>query len=66
MCGSSHSKSKKEFSTYAMLENCSQGTFLKKDIQKKLGAVGREADITFKTLNREQRMKSTDVSGLNL
>ena len=42
----SYSKSKKEFSMYAMPDNCSQGTFIKEDIQKKLGAVGREANIT--------------------
>ena len=61
-----HSKSKKEFSTYAMLDNCSQGTFIKEDIQKKLGAVGREADTTVRTLNGEQSMKSTAVSGLRV
>ena len=47
---------------YAMPDNCSQGTFIK-DIQKKLGAVGREANITVKTLNGELGMKSTAVSG---
>ena len=62
----SHSKSKKEFSTYTMLDNCSQGMFIKEDIQKKLGAVGREADITVKTLNGEESMKSTAVSGLRI
>ena len=62
----SHSKSKKEISTYAMLDNCSQGTFIKEDIQKKLGTVGREVDITVKTLNEEQSMKSTAVSGLGV
>ena len=57
----SHSKSRKEFS---MLDNCSQGTFIREDIQKKLEAVGRETDITVKTLNGEQSMKSTAVYGL--
>ena len=32
----SHSKSKKEFSTYAVLDNCRQVMFIKEDIQKKL------------------------------
>ena len=49
---------------YAMLDNCSQGTFIKENIQKKLGAVCREADITVKTLNREQSMKS--IAGLRV
>ena len=46
----SHSKSKKEFSTYAVLDNCRQVMFIKEDIQKKLGTVGREADITVKLI----------------
>ena len=46
----SHSKSKKEFCTYAVLDNCRQVMFIKEDIQKKLGAVGREADITVKLI----------------
>ena len=46
----SHSKSKKEFSTYAVLDNCRQVMFIKEDIQKKLGAAGREADITVKLI----------------
>ena len=61
-----HSKSKKEFSAYAMLNNCSQGTFIKENIQKKLGAVGRETDITVKTLNGKQSMKSTAISALRV
>ena len=55
----SHSKSKKEFSTYTVLDSCSQGTFIKEDIQKKLGAVGREADITVKTLNVDNTEETT-------
>ena len=62
----SHSISKKEFCTYAMLNNCSQGTFIKEDIQKKLGAFGREADITVKALNGEQNVTSTAVFGLRV
>ena len=51
---------------YAMLDNCSQGMFIKEDIYKNLGAVVREADITVKTVNGEQSMKSTAVSGLRV
>ena len=36
-----------------MLNNCNQGTFIKEDIEKNLGAVSREADIAVKTLNGE-------------
>ena len=37
----------------SMLNNCNQGTFIKEDIEKNLGAVSREADIAVKTLNGE-------------
>ena len=40
-----------------------QGTFIKENIQEKLGAV-RRADITVKTLNGEQSMKS--IAGLRV
>ena len=49
-----------------MLNNCNQGTFIKEDIEKNLGAVSREADIAVKTLNGEQSMKSTALSGLRV
>ena len=49
-----------------MLDNCSQGMLFKEDIQKKLRAVDREVDITVKTLNGEQSIKSTAVSGLRV
>ena len=47
----SHSKSKKEFSAYGIFGNCSQESSIKEDIQKKLGAVGTNVDITVKTLS---------------
>ena len=40
-----------------------KGRSSKKTFRKKLGAVGREANITVKTLNGELGMKSTAVSG---
>ena len=55
----SYAGTKKQISTYAMLDNCCQGWFMKDSIRKNLGADGRKAEITFKTLNGEQKMKST-------
>ena len=49
-----------------MLENCSQGCFMKDSIRKNLGADGRKTEITIKTLNGEQKMKSTVMSGLKV
>ena len=37
-----HAGTKKEVSTLAMLDNCSQGTFVKENIQKKLGIKWQE------------------------
>ena len=62
----SYAGSKKQISTYAMLDNCSQGCFVKDSIRKNLGANGRKTEITIKTLNGEQKMKSTVMSGLKV
>ena len=43
-----HAETKKEVSTFAMLDNCSQG---KNNIRERLGASGRKTEIIIKTLN---------------
>ena len=62
----SYAGTKKQISTYAMLDNCSQGCFVKDSIIKNLGADGRKTEITIKALNGEQKMKSTVMSGLKV
>ena len=52
----SHAKTKKEVSNLAMLDNCSQGTFLKQSIQDRLAVI-------IKTLNGERSMESEVVTG---
>ena len=48
------SKSKKEFKTYAMLDCCSQGTFINSELANKLRTEGTMMTIIkIKTLNRE-------------
>ena len=49
-----------------MLDNCCQGCFVKDSIRKNLGADGRKTEITIKTLNGEQKMNSTAMSGLKI
>ena len=62
----SYAGTKKQVSTYALLNNCSQGCFMTDSIRKNLGADGRKTEITIKTLNGEQKMKSTVMSGLKV
>ena len=49
-----------------MLDNCCQGCFVKDSFRKNLGADGRKTEITIKTLNSEQKMNSTVMSGLKI
>ena len=37
--------------TYALLDNCSQGTFVTKDIVKELGITGTPTSITIRNFN---------------
>ena len=41
----SYTRTKKQSSTYAMLDNCSQGCFMKDSIRKNIGADGRKTQI---------------------
>ena len=44
-----------------MLDNCSQGCFIKNNIREKFG---RKTKIIIKTLNWDQEIASTVISGL--
>ena len=57
---------KKQISEYEMLDNCSQGCFIKDSIRKNLGVDGRKTEITIKTFNGEQKVKSAVMSGLKV
>ena len=61
-----HAETKREVSTFAMLDNCSQGCFIKNNIRKGLGAGGRKTEIIIKTLNGNQEVASTVISGLKV
>ena len=57
---------RREVSTLAILDNCSQGMFMKESIKKKLGISGRKTEITIKTLNGKQNIESTLVTWLKV
>ena len=45
-----HKNSNKLISTHALLDNCSQGTFVMKSIVDKMGIDGTPTSITIKTM----------------
>ena len=61
-----HVGTKKEVSTLAILNKCSQETLMKESIKKKLGINCRKTEITIKILNGKQNMESTVVTWLKV
>ena len=61
-----HKNSSREVKTFAMLDNCSQRTFVKEDLLKKLKIGGRATSISIKTLNGENTFQSHAVDGLQV
>ena len=55
---------RREVTTYAILDNCSQGTFVREDIIHKLEASGTRTKITVKTMNGGLTHVSTAADGL--
>ena len=53
-----HAETKREVSTFAMLDNCSQGCFIKNNIRERLGASGRKTETIIKTLTGDQEVAS--------
>ena len=49
-----HKNSSRKVKTFAMLDNCSQGTLIKEDLLKKLKIGGRATSISIKILNGEK------------
>ena len=64
----------KEVMTYAMLDSCSTGTFIRDDIREKLGETGTETNLIIKTINGSEHHSSivlnnlavTDINGENM
>ena len=58
-----HCNSDKEVSTFALLDPCSQGTFVTDNLLKKLGLSGVRTSTNIKTLNGNKKMTSL-IEGL--
>ena len=55
----SHPSSKKIISTlFAMLDACSQGTFVAEDVIQRLSITDKQTTLTIKTINGEKEQKS--------
>ena len=61
-----HAETKWEVSTFTMLDNCSQGCFIKNSKRQRLGASSKKTEIIIKTLNGDQEVASTVISGLKV
>ena len=61
-----HRNSSREVKPFAMLDNCSQGTFGKEDLLKKLKIGGRPASISIKTINGENTFQLHVFDGLQV
>ena len=59
-----HMDSPKEIVIHAILDSCSQGTFVVEDLAEVLGIKGIETLVVVKTLTRDSKIKSTLVDGL--
>ena len=55
---------KKMVKSYAMLDNCSQGSFIKKEIIEELGITGRKLKLGLRTLTGEKSEELAAVNGL--
>ena len=60
------SDSGKVVATYAMLDNCSQGTFVTEDLLERLGVDGSSTQISMRTLTGEKVVKTTSVTKLEV
>ena len=56
----------KKVHTYALLDSCSQGTFILGQLANELGISGRKTSLTIKTLNWEFTSNSTAIEGLKV
>ena len=61
-----YGNSGKVLETHALLDSCSQGTFILERLINNLGVKGQKTSITIKTLNREVTNKAMVVKGLKV
>ena len=61
-----HKNSCKEVKTFGIFDNCSQGTFAKENLVKKLNIGGKATSILMKTLNGVNTFQLHAVDGLKV
>ena len=61
-----HGDSGKTLETYALMDSCSQGTFILERLQKRFGIKRKRTSIIIKTLNGEVTNKSSVISGMKV
>ena len=59
-----HQSSNTTFETLAMLDSCSQATFVTKNLIEKLGISGRKTPLCLKSINGTEKIDSTVIKGL--
>ena len=59
-------KTNSQVQTYAMLDNCSQGTFIKESLINHLKISGLTTSITVKVLNGEEALKAKAIKALKV
>ena len=57
---------KNEVLTYAMLDSCSQGSFIQEDLIKELQLSGRKTTLNLKTLNGERTESTVLIEGMDV
>ena len=55
-----------EVLTYAMLDSCSQGSFIQEDLIKELQLSGRKTTLNLKTLNGERTESTVLIEGMDV
>ena len=61
-----HGGGKDMITTYTMLDNCSQGSFIHDDLVKELGVHGMKTNLNLKTLHREKAESTMVVEGIKV
>ena len=56
----------KDILTYAMLDNCSQGSFIREALVKKMQTSGRKRTLNLKTLDGERSESTIAIEGLQV
>ena len=56
-----YKNSTKIFKTYAILENCSQGSFIRDELVEELWITGRKLQLSLKTLTSEKLVSGIDL-----